>query len=447
MNAMRTTVAILLLAIPFVWLTGCATYKPAPGSYHPQIQRAQSDTNGPIIAEVAVLSRKEAETKFGLPLHKKNIQPVWLRLTNTSTNDFWFLPAGLDSEYHPASEVAYMHRKSLAGKRNRRVAELLETNKLHSLLPANGTTEGFVYSNYDPGAKHVRVDVIGEMDHHHLEFSVPIPGKRLDYQKVDWEVLFPTNTFSDLTLEELVPTLKAFPAETTDKHGTGRGDPLNLVVIADEHNQVGVAFGRNNWDPTETLTFGNAMKLIGSFLFNSRWRTSPVSSLYVFDRPQDFALQKARSTIHERNHLRLWLTPYTYEGRHVWFGQISRDIGLRFTVRAPGFVTHKIDPDTDEARDYLAQEMILSGSVHRIGWMGGVGAHSYEDPGRNLTGDPWWTDGKRIVLFLSREQIRPNEIHLEDWKKEPGSVGSTEPVPEDASESPSEEILPSDAQE
>jgi hypothetical protein len=143
--------------------------------------------------------------------------------------------------------------------------------------------------------------------------------------------------------------------------------------------------------------------------------------LYVFDRKQDFALQKARSTIHERNHLRLWLAPFTCEGRLVWIGQISRDIGLRFTFKAPGFVTHKIDPDTDEARNYIAQEMVLSGSVSQVAWVPGVGRHPKEDPGRNLTGDPWHTDGLRIVLFLSREQIKPDQVHILDWREEPAS--------------------------
>ena len=415
MTIQRTAAAVGLSIPLLLWLSGCATYKPAPASFQPQIQRAQSDTNGPIVAEVSVMSRKEAEKKFGLKLHKKNIQPVWLRLTNNSTNEYFFLPAGLDAEYHPASEVAYMHRKFLKGKRNRRVSDLLETNKLQLMIPPETTIQGFVYSNYDPGAKHVRVDVIGEEVHYRLEFSVPIPGKRIDYQKVDWENLYPTNGLPDLTFDELVKNLRELPAETTDKTSNGRGDPLNLVVISDEYNQVGLSFLRNNWDLTEVLTFGNALKLVGSFIFNSRWRTSPVSSLYVFDRNQDFALQKARSTIHERNHLRLWRAPFTYKERYVWIGQISRDIGLRFTFRAPGFVTHKIDPDTDEARDYLAQEMILAGSVSRIGWVGGVGAHTPDDPGRNLTRDPWWTDGNRVVLVLSREQISPDKIHLEDW--------------------------------
>jgi hypothetical protein len=400
-------------------LVGCASYKPAPASYQPQLDRTQQETNGPIVASVAVLSIKEAEEKFGLPLHEKNIQPVWVRLTNHSTNTCFFLPAGLDPDYHPASEVAYMFRKLLAAKRNRRISEVMEANKISLEIPANATRQGFVFSNFDPGAKHVQVDILGEEKHYRLDFSVPIPGKRIDYQRVDFESLYPSNAFHDYTLDEFRTVTQELPRETTDKRGRDRGDPLNLVVVADEDNRVGVAFLRNNWDVTEELTFWNGMKLVSSFLFNSRWRTSPVSPLYVFDRKQDFALQKARATIHERNHLRLWLAPITCEGRLVWLGQISRDIGLRFTLKAPGFVTHKIDPDTDEARNYLAQEMLLSGSVSQVAWVPGVGRHTEQDPGRNLTGDPWHTDGNRVILFLSRHQIAPDQAHLLDWGEDP----------------------------
>jgi hypothetical protein len=395
-------------------ISGCASYRPAPACYMPHLERAVSKTNGPIVASVAVLSRKEAEEKFGLALHKKNIQPVWLKLENTSTNQYYFLPAGLDPDYHSAGEVAYMHRKSLAGKRNRRVREVMIDNEISMDLPPNGSTEGFVYANYDPGYKHVPVDVIGEMAHYHLEFQAAIPGKRFDSQRTDWENLYPSG-FEDLTLEEFRRAVEELPVHTTNKKGTGGGDPLNLVVVVPESDDAGLAFVRNGWDPTEVLSFGNALKLVGSFLFHSRWRTSPISGLYVFDRPQDAALQKARGTIHERNHLRLWLAPFTVEGRYVLAGQISRDIGLRFTFRAPGFVTHKIDPMTDEAREYLATTMLLSGSISQIAYVPGVGVHTEDDPGRNLTGDPWWTDGYRVVLFLSDEVVEPDEVHLLDW--------------------------------
>ncbi len=372
---------------------GCARYKPAPASYAPQLERIQTETNGPIIASVAVLSLKEAETKFDLPLHKKNIQPVWLRLTNTGTNRYYFMPAGLDPDYHPPAEVAYMHRSLLHPKRNRRIAAVMESNRMETVLAPGTTREGFVFSSFDPGAKHVRVDVLGDTEYHRIEFTVPIPGKKIDYHKVDWETLYSTNEFQDLTLEEFRARIRKLPTETTNQEGRGRGDPLNLVVVADEYNKLGLAFLRNNWDVTE-------------------------------GRKQDVALQKARSTIHERNHLRLWLAPFTCEGRYVMVGQISRDIGLRFSFRAPGFVTHKIDPETDEARNYLTQEMILSGSVRQVAWVAGVGEYTQEKPGRNLTGDPWFTDGNRVVLFLSREEIPPDEIHFLDWRS-PSEQGHT----------------------
>ena len=63
------------------------------------------------------------------------------------------------------------------------------------------------------------------------------------------------------------------------------------------------------------------------------YRTSPVSPLYLFDRQQDLALQKIRGTVDERNHLRLWLAPVRVNGKSVWVGQISRDIGVKLAAK------------------------------------------------------------------------------------------------------------------
>jgi hypothetical protein len=64
---------------------------------------------------------------------------------------------------------------------------------------------------------------------------------------------------------------------------------------------------------------------VRSVLSGERYAYAPVSDLYLFGRPQDLALQ-ARDNIHQRNHLRLWLSPMRYHGKQVWVGQISRDI-------------------------------------------------------------------------------------------------------------------------
>ncbi len=123
-------------------------------------------------------------------------------------------------------------------------------------------------------------------------------------------------------------------------------------------------------------------------------------------------MQRARESIHERNHLRVWLTPLRFEGTPVWIGQISRDIGVHFTWRT--ITTHKIDPDVDETREFLLEDMAYSQSLKRFGYVGGVGAAPYDSPRGNLTGDPYFTDGRRVVMWISGEPTGLDEIEVLD---------------------------------
>ena len=131
------------------------------------------------------------------------------------------------------------------------------------------------------------------------------------------------------------------------------------------------------------------MKMVTSAISGERYAYAPVSDLYLFGRAQDFALQKARDNIHQRNHLRLWLSPMRYRGKQVWVGQISRDIGSRLTIHSPTFTTHKIDPDVDEARNALAEDMAYSQNLAEARASArGVGAAPKDAPRENLTTDP-----------------------------------------------------------
>ena len=47
----------------------------------------------------------------------------------------------------------------------------------------------------------------------------------------------------------------------------------------------------------------------------------------------------------------------------------------------------------------------MSGFVERYGYIDGVGAASMSAPRTNLTGDPYYTDGLRAVIFLSDQTI------------------------------------------
>src|SRR5262249_191397 len=141
-----------------------------------------------------------------------------------------------------------------------------------------------------------------------------------------------------------------------------------------------VPFVARGWHLARQLNVTSAIDTARAFIFRDEFLTSPVSPLYLFGRKEDIALQKARSTINERVHARLWLTPYTFEGRRVWIGQVSRDIGVRLTHQTWNLTTHKIGPDVDFDRGYLVQDLMMSGFVELYGYVNGVGATGMSRP-------------------------------------------------------------------
>ena len=159
--------------------------------------------------------------------------------------------------------------------------------------------------------------------------------------------------------------------------------------------------------------FGRAGASLTAFLLGKTpYRYSPVSPLYVAGRSQDFALQKARHTINERLHLRLWMTALRFKGKPVWIGQISRDIGVRFTLKTWNLTTHKIDPNVDEARDYLLDDLMEAGRVSHVAYIAGAQPSERTAPRRNLTGDPYFTNGLRAVAVFSETRTNPSFL---DW--------------------------------
>ena len=244
-------------------------------------------------------------------------------------------------------------------------------------------------------------------------FFIPVPGLNIDHYNIDWENLYSADEWVDLDEDRLIKVIEQMTCCVTDKKGEGSGDPLNLVIIGYPWD-VYTAFIRAGWDETETVTRASTMKTIGSFLSGGEYRYSPVSGLYVFGRPQDVAFQKARDNIHERNHLRLWMSRARFEGVPVFMGQISRDIGVRFTAKT--ITTHKIDPDVDETREYLLEDLAYSQSLEKFAYVGGVGEVSFDNPSGNLTGDPWFSDGYRIVLWVSSQPVSIDDVDFLEWR-------------------------------
>ena len=113
----------------------------------------------------------------------------------------------------------------------------------------------------------------------------------------------------------------------------------------------------------------------------------------------------------------LWLAPVKFRGKLVWVGQISRDIGVQFSAKT--IVTHKIDPDVDETRRYLIQDLLYSQGLSKFANVKGVGAAPIESPRQNLAGDPYFTDGMRVVLWVSSKPVAFEKVEFIEWELPP----------------------------
>ncbi len=97
-------------------------------------------------------------------------------------------------------------------------------------------------------------------------------------------------------------------------------------------------------------------------------------------------------------------------GKPVWIGQISRDIGVHFTWRT--ITTHKIDSDADETREFLLEDLAYAEAVAKFGYVAGVDTAPYDQPRGNLTGDPYFTDGQRVVMWIKKQPTAIGEIEV-----------------------------------
>ncbi len=242
---------------------------------------------------------------------------------------------------------------------------------------------------------------------------MPVPGLPSNYYSVDQKVLDAHSNTDSLNKEELRNWLQTLSCCTANIKGIS-GDPMNIAFVGSMVEIRAALIGRQ-WDVTEPTSNGSIKRMVGAFLSGSRYRYAPISPLFFFDREHDLAFQKAREVIDERLHLRLWLAPVNFEGRAVWVGQISRDIGVKMTWKLWPPTTHIIDPDVDEARFYLFQDLMEDKHMQAFALTEGVPVTTLKSPSYNAENDPYFTDGLRALFILSEGAYASTYLHLWPW--------------------------------
>jgi hypothetical protein len=411
MDSSRIWIVCVVVVAAALFL-GCAPYRPQPMASTPLLQRAVTKTRNGIRVTVAVPSDPESASLFGVSLATKGIQPVWLDIENHTERPYWFLPLNLDPDYFTPLEAANRVRHRFASSTNGEMRMHFLAAAMDPFVGPGQTVSGWVFTNLDRGVKPVNVDLIGRRSVEEFFFLVRIPGMRVD-QSGHLETSPATDDARDVDEPALRAALETMPCCALTEDGTDIEDPLNFVLIGAQ-DDVFASLARTGWHVSEALDRGSALKTFWSYFFGSKYRYAPISSIYLLGRRQDLALQKTRETARERNHLRIWRTALRFEGMPVWTGQISRDIGLAFNTKA--IVTHEVDPDVDEARDYLFQDMLRSQHLVRFGWVKGVGETPSSNPRYMADGTPFFTDGLRAVMIFGAEPTSFEDIQLLGWE-------------------------------
>lgn len=207
----------------------------------------------------------------------------------------------------------------------------------------------------------------------------------------------PALKISDAPLDAgLRKDLDGLPRRVNDQF-KNLGDMVNFVLIGSE-KQVQGALDAANFHVADTSDKKAVLEAALTTYQNKDYLAMPMSTLYLFNRPQDFGYEQAEpiAMVASRHHFRLWKAPFTWNGQTVWVGAGTHDIGFAKDKRN-GNVTHKIDPNVDGERENIGGSLQKGGKVKSMSYY--LPPNPVQEA-KNATGDGYHSDGRILVVFV-----------------------------------------------
>ena len=188
------------------------------------------------------------------------------------------------------------------------------------------------------------------------------------------------------------------PRRVTDADGNP-GDNTNFVVIGAEKNVIDT-FTAAGWVKVDPDTMSAVLDGLVAVLSKQAYLTLPMSILTLYNRPQDYGLAHAEpiQVVAQRHHLRLWKAPFQVEGQELWVGAATHDIGFERDNRPGKKITHKIDPNIDDEREYVGRSLDETGLVAKLSY---ITPSQPSRDARTATGAGFHSDGRVLVVHLA----------------------------------------------
>jgi hypothetical protein len=175
------------------------------------------------------------------------------------------------------------------------------------------------------------------------------------------------------------------------------GDMVNYALIGTE-DQVTKAFAAAGWVQVDKTTQDAVLHGLVSTLSHAAYTEMPMSTLYLFGRSQDLSYARADplSVAAIRHHLRVWKTTEMVGGQPLWVGSATHDNGFEKDQRNGG-ITHHIDANVDQERDFLEQSFSGAGVIAGAAY---VMPANPLTTAKTATGGTFESDGRIVVMDL-----------------------------------------------
>jgi len=192
--------------------------------------------------------------------------------------------------------------------------------------------------------------------------------------------------------------LNKLPRRVTDQQGN-QGDMVNFLLIGTEV-QMKAAFEAGGWVAVDKSHGDAVLHAALATLTKQAYTEMPMSELYLFGRAQDFGFARADpiEVVATRHHLRVWKAPFAVNGQPLWVGAATHDVGFEKDNRTGG-LTHKIDSNVDQERDFVAASLTGGGLVSARNYL--MPSDALREA-RTATGGSFHSDGRVLVMQLGQ---------------------------------------------
>jgi hypothetical protein len=328
---------------------------------------------------------------LGRDVTADGVQPVWIEVTNDTEAVLWLLRSGADPDYFSPLEVAWPAHGTLSPGTNARIDEHFNQLAFPNPIPVRGMSSGILFTNPQPVTKLLTVDLLGSRMMIPFTLFLPVPGDIVGGAK---EVVhqYPATEIANYEdLDGLRRALAGLPCCATTIDG-GDGEPINVVLIG-HLDDIAAAANRRGY---------------------RRDQSAADASQRLFGRKADLTVRKRAQAGASTSWVRVWRAPLSYRGEMVFAAQAGRPIGGRFP--AEGSQGLRLHADVDEVRNDLIHDFMYSGGLEKLAFVSGVGAVRADQPRTLPGGDRYFTDGRRVALFLSTRPRTFADVEILQWE-------------------------------